>query len=179
MGFVIEDGKGSGNKAQVNAENQLVVAAIIAREIEHESQENGVAYNWSSDLVNIDANDTVLLVKNTSDAALHIECVKIANGSTASEFTVHLPTTEVTVTGVTVTGTNLNTSSSNVANATSASDETNNSQGNVLETIFLAVDSNNSFETPGLILGKNKSVAVDVVEATTEVAVSIIGHYVD
>lgn len=176
---IIDDGKGTGNKAQVNSENQLVVAAVTQKEIEHESEENGAAYNWSTDLVNIDANDTVLLVKNTSDTPLHVECVKVSNGSTASEFTVHLPTTEVTVTGVTVTGTNLNTASSNVADASAASDETNNTQGNVLLTQWLAVDKGFTFETPGLILGKNKSLAIDVVEATTEVACTIIGHYAD
>jgi len=175
----IEDGKGTGRRAQVNTENQLVTMSITQSELEHESEENGAGYNWSSDRVAIDANDTVLLVKNTSDTPLHVECVKIANGSVASEFTVHLPTTEVTVTGATVTGTNLNTASSNVADASAASDETNNTQGNVVSTLFLAVDSNRSVETPGLILGKNKSVGVDVVENSTESAVSIIGHFAD
>jgi len=177
--MLIEDGKGKGFKAGVNEEHQLLTAAVTQSELEHESEENGSGYNWSSDLINIDANDTVLLVKNTSDTPLHIECVKIANGSTASEFTVHLPTTEVTVTGTTVTGTNLNTGSSNVAEATGASDETNNSQGNVIGTVWLGVDASKDVETPGLILGKNKSVAVDVVEATTEVAATIIGHFAD
>jgi len=175
----IEDGKGRGFKAAVNSEQQLTVAAVTQGELEHESEENGQGYNWSTDLVNIDANDTVLLVKNTSDTPLHVECIKIANGSTASEFTVHLPTTEVTVTGTTVTGTNLNTAKTNVAEASVASDETNNSQGNVIGTVWLAVDASKDIETPGLILGKNKSVAVDVVEATTEVAATIIGHYAD
>jgi len=175
----IEDGKGTGNRAQVNKENQLVVKATIQSELEHESEESGSAYNWSSDLVNIDANDTVLLVKNTSDTALHIESIQVANGSTASEFTIHLPTTEVTVTGTTVTGTNLNTASSNVADVSAASDETNNTQGNVIKTIWLAVDRHYEGRLDGLILGKNKSLAVDVVEATTEVAATIVGHFED
>ena len=180
MGLTIKDGKGKGFEAEVNKENQLAVRATIVPEIEHESEENGTAYNWSSDLVNIDANDTVLLVKNTSDTHLHIDSVAVSNGSTASEFTIHLPTTEVTPSGGTlVTGTNLNTSSSNVADAVSRSDEENNTQGNVIRTVWLAVDSSERALTPGLILGKNKSVAVDVVEATTEVAVTIIGHYED
>ncbi len=177
---MIEDGKGKGNRAAVNTEQQLAVAAVTQSELEHESEENGTAYNWSSDLVDIDANDTVLLVKNTSDTPLHIECIKIANGAIASEYTVHLPTAEVTLSGGTVvTGTNLNTASSNVADALSRSDEEGNTQGNVIATIWAAVDSNHSVETPGLILGKNKSVGVDVVVDTAESACSIIGHYAD
>lgn len=175
----LEDGKGSGSRAQVNKENQLVVSAITESSIEHESEENGNAYNWSSDLVNIASDATVLLIKNTSETPLHIECIKIGNGSTASEYTIHLPTTEVTVTGTTVTGTNMNTGSSNVADASAASNETNNSQGNVISTVFLPIDSNSTFETPGLILAKNRSVAVDVVETTTEAAATIIGHFED
>jgi len=178
--MVIVRDPGSGEGAKVNKEGQLTVNAITEKSIEHESEENGSAYNWSSDLVDVAAaNGTVLLIKNTSDTNLHIECIKVANGSTASEYTIHLPTTEVTVTGTTITGTNLNTTSANVAEATAAADETNNSQGNVLATMFLAVDSNDTFETPGLIIGKNKSVAVDVVVDTTESAVTIIGHYED
>jgi len=177
--MVLEDGAGTGTKAQVNAEKQLSVAAVTQKELEHESEENGTAFNWCSDTVNLTANDTILLVKNDSDTALHIECIKINNGSVESEYTLHLPTTEVTPTGTAVTGTNINTGSSNVAEATSKSNESNNSQGNVLESVFLAVNANIGLETPGLILGKNKSVAVDVVADTSESSVTIIGHFSD
>lgn len=174
---ILEDGKGTGRKAQVNTQNQLVVKATVQSEIEHESEENGSAYNWTSDTVSVDAGDTVLLVKNTSDKHLHITSIKISNGSTASEYTIHLPTTEVTVTGTIVTGTNLNTANSNVATSSAASDETNNTQGNVLETIFLAVDRRETISTGGLILGKNKSLAIDVVATVTETSITIVGHF--
>jgi len=176
----IEDGKGTGNRAEVNKENQLVVSATVASELEHESEANGSAYNWSSDIVSIDNADTVLLVKNTSDTPLHIEYVEVANGTTPSEYTLHLPTSEVTLSGGSVvTGTNLNTGSSNVADALSRSDEEGNTQGNVIGTAWLAADSNHKWLTPGLILGKNKSVGVDLVLASTETAVTIVGHYED
>ena len=176
----IEDGKGSGNRAAVNKENQLVVLAITEPILEHESQDNGAAYNWSSDIVSIDAADTVLLVKNTSDKRLHIDSIEIANGATASEYTVHLPTSEVTLSGGSVvTGTNLNTGSSNVADALSRSDEEGNTQGNVIGTVWLAIDRNYKFLTTGLILGKNKSVGIDVIATTAETAATIIGHYED
>lgn len=175
----IEDGKGTGKRAEVNDENQLVVAAVTESAIEHES-EDGQSYNWSSDLVDVAAvNATVLLVKNLSDTALHIESIAVANGALESEYTVHLPTAEVTPTGTAITGTNLNTASSNVADALAKADETNNTQGNVIGTLFLAVNSNDTLPTPGLILGKNKSVGVDVVADTAESAVTITGHYAD
>ena len=176
----IEDGKGTGNRAQVNKENQLAVSAVVVTELEDESEENGQAYNWSSDIISINGGDTVLLVKNTSDTDLHIEYVEVANGATASEYTLHLPTAEVTLSGGSVvTGTNLNTGSSNVADALSRSDEEGNAQGNVIGTVWLAIDRNHKWPTPGLILGKNKSIGVDVVVTTAETAATIVGHYED
>ena len=174
----IEDGKGTGNRAEVNAENQLIIKAISESELEYESEVNGLAYSWASDIVDVAAgNDTVLLVKNLSDKPLHILSIFIANGSTASEYTIHLPTTEVTPTGTAIVGTNLNTASSNVADALAKSLETDNTQGNVIGTVWLAVDKNIRIPTEGVILGKNKSVGVDVVADTSESAVTIIGHY--
>lgn len=178
---IIDDGKGTGRKAEVNDENQLVVKSTVQSELEHESEENGAAYNWGSDAINIDANDTVLLVKNTSDNHLHIERIEIS-GDATSEYTIHLPTVEVTVTagsgGGVVTGTNLNTASSNVADASAASDETNNAQGNILNSVHLLANTTISMSVSGLILGKNKSVGIDRVSSGTA-SVSIVGHFED
>ncbi len=174
----IEDGKGTGNRAAVNSENQLIIKAISESELEYESEINGLAYSWASDLVDVAAGaDTVLLVKNLSDKPLHILSVLIANGALASEYTIHLPTTEVTPTGTAIVGTNLNTASSNVADALAKSLETNNTQGSVIGTVWLAVDRNIRIPMEGVILGKNKSIGVDVVADTAESAVTIIGHY--
>jgi len=178
MGQQILDGEGSGRRAGVDKGFRLKTKAITEPEIE-EASEEGQAYLWATDLINIDSDDTVLLVKNTSDTNLHIEAVLISNGSTASEFTIHVITAvDATVTGVTVTGFNLNTGSANVADASAASDETGYSaQGTVVTTLFLLAETNQTILTPGLILAKNKAIAVDVVDTTTEVACTIVGHY--
>lgn len=175
----ITDGKGSGSRAEVNTENQLVVSAVVATELEHESEENGQSYVWATDAVNPGTGGaTVLLLKNTSDTPLHIASVTIS-GSTTSEYTIHVPTTEVTVTGNTVTGVNLNTASSNVAEASAADSETNNNQGNVLHSVFILASTAITINLDGLILGKNISLAVDAVADTTLSSVSITGHYAD
>lgn len=178
MGTQIEDGKGTGNRAEVNKENQLIIKAISESELEYESEVNGLAYVWASDIVDVaGAGGTVLLIKNLSDSPLHILSVLIANGAAASEYTIHLPTTEVTPTGAALVGTNLNTASSNVADALAKIKETDNTQGNVIGTVWLAIDRNIMIPLAGTILGKNKSIAVDVVVDTTESAVTIVGHY--
>jgi len=164
----------------VNSEGQALTRSVVQSDIEHSSEGDSAAYNWSTDLVDAAAaNATILLLKNTSDTPLHIESVRISSGTTASEYTIHLPTTEVTLTGgVVVTGTNLNTAGvANVADASAQSNETNNVQGSVIGTAFLAVDREAFFATDGLILGKNRSIGIDVVADADESAVTIRGHY--
>lgn len=179
MPFQVGDGTGKGYAAKVNADNKLETIAITHPFLQHESEVFGNAYVWSSGTIDIDAGDTVLLVKNTASGLLHIDRIVINNGSLASEYVIHIPTTTVTTpTGTTVTGTNLNTDSGNVAEATAISDETTNTQGNVVENVFLPVDSRQSVDVRGLFLARNSSVAVDVVENTTESSVSIFGHYI-
>lgn len=169
---------GSPNEAKVDDTGKLLNFSTVEDEFESVSEQKGLAYNWTSKLVDVAANGTVLLVKNTSKTHdLHIESITIDNGSTASEFQVQLPTTEVTPTGTTVTGTNLNTASSNVAEADAKSIETDNTQGNIIFNPFLAVDRSRTINTRGLIIGTNKSVAIDQVENTSEVSATIRGYY--
>lgn len=176
------DPSGSGiNEQKVNAEGQALVQSTTQSEIEHESEENGLAFNWNSKKLDLAVGETILLIKNTSDKTLHIDLIKISNGATATEYTIHLPTTDVTVAGTTVTGTNLNTSKSEVADATAASNETGNAIGtsNELFSVFTIVNSVTPFLTPGLILGKNKSIAVDAITEPGTAAVAITGHFAD
>lgn len=175
---LITDGS-SSRTASVNANNELLVHAITNPFLQQESEENGNAYVWSSGAVDVDATDTILLVKNTSSGALHIDRVLIANGSVASRYDVHIPTTAVTTpTGTANTGINLNTASANTADAISKVDETTNSQGSILAQVYLAADSNVTIDLRGTFLGKNSSIAIDVLLDTSESAVSIYGHYI-
>lgn len=174
------DPDGAGvNEQKVNKEGQALTFSITQSELEHESEENGAGFNWSTNSLDLAVGETLLLLKNTSDTALHIECVKIANGASATQFRIHLPTTDVTVTGVTITGTNINTTKSEVADASAASNETNNALGNTLRTVFLPINGLHSEETPGLLLGKNKSIAIDCITEPGTAAATIIGHYAE
>lgn len=171
------DPTGAGvNEQKINSKGEALAAAVTESLFER-SAEDGKSFNWSSGVINIDAGDTVLLLKNTSDEPLHVESITVWNGSVASQYVVHIPTTEVTPTGTTVTGTNLNTGNSAVADASARSDETNNSQGDIIFTPMLAVDRDKTINTVGLILAKNKSVGIDVVEDTSESGVTIRAHY--
>lgn len=179
MAFVIKDGA-SGKTAKVNDQNQLLTRSIVESELEDASEE-GQAYSWVSGNLDIDAADTMLLVKNKSDTELHITAITCAAGNVATRYVLHLPTTDVTVAvgagGAVVVGRNLNTGSANVADASAASDEEGNSQGNVIDDISLLPTTTLVVNVEGVILAKNKSVAVDQVSESTAGSVTIKGHY--
>ena len=165
------------NEQGVNSSGQALTFSVGITEFEDASK-SAKAFNWSSGIIDIDAGDTVLLVKNTSSEPLKIESVTIWNGSIASEYRVHLPTTEVeTPTGTAVVGTNLKVGDSAAADAIAKSDETTNTEGSVVFTPMMGVDSNLTINTVGLHLSQNKSVAINVIEDTSESGVSIRGHY--
>ncbi len=179
MGFMIEDGKGTRGTAGVNEDQQLTVASVNQTEFEFVSKEKELAFSWSSGTYDAAANDTILLIKNTSRTNnLHIDGIWLST-DTETRVVVHVPTTEVTVTGTTITGVNLNTGSANVAEASAARDETNNSQGNIIWSGEIQATGEPYFIdfAGALILGTNSSIGVDYVADVAACDVTITGHY--
>ena len=166
---------------KVNDEGEGLVFAVAEQEIEHISERQGLAFSWSSDLFSASANDTVLLVQNTSKTHdLHIEFISLSNGTTASEWTIHVISSATTPTGdgATITGFCLNTGKSEVAEAVAIVDETaNSSEGTVVGTRYLVTDTNIDVDTHGLILTTNAAVAIDVVTGSTAMSATVTGFY--
>jgi hypothetical protein len=173
---MLEDGQGSGQRQGVDSEFRAKTAATTKTALEYWSGK-GQAYSWNSLDLDIDATDTLLLVKNDSSSSLYIDYMIIEAGNAATRYQVHIPAAEVTVTGTTVTGFNLNTGSSNVATATAASDETNNTQGTIIYDVSLLATTTIIVPTPGLILSEDKSVGIDQVTESTAGNAIIYGHY--
>jgi len=179
MGLIIEDGKGSGIKAGVSLDGQLLVRAVVDSLIDHNSQEHGLAFSWASGLVNAGAAGTILLVKNTGNKDLHITEVWLST-EIDTRVAIHLVTANVTVAGdATITGVNLNTGSSNVAEALAMTNETGNSQGGVIWNGEIMAAAN-SLKVPmynAAILSKNKSIGVDYITDTAVAEVTIFGNF--
>ena len=174
--------KGAGiNEQKVNSEGEALTFAVAEQEIEHVSEESGLSFNWSSDIVaSVAAAGTILLVQNTSKTHdLHIEHIGIANGVTASEVTIHVITGATTPSGTTsITGFNLNTGSSNVAEAVAVTRDTANAtQGTVIATEWMQADTDLDVDVRGLILTTDAAVGVDHVVGSSETAISIVGFY--
>jgi hypothetical protein len=69
--FVVKGVSQSGTETQIKAtqDGELEVRAIVETELEHASA-SGRAYAWRSTNSDIDAGDTRLFIKNTSDKFL-------------------------------------------------------------------------------------------------------------
>jgi hypothetical protein len=181
MGFKIEDGKGSGRVAEVTESNKLQTVTVSHTELFEHSVFNRDAYSWSSGTYNYDANDTILLVENTSSTQmLHIHSVHIS-GDTDTRVIIHRPTSDVTVAGTTVTGVNLNGASGKVADANAARDETGNTQGDVLWSGEIIANGNPTIlEFHGaIVLDRNQSIGVDFVTDGSACDVVIMGFFVN
>jgi len=152
----------------------------------HSSLVDGQAYSWVNATYNADANDTILLVKNTSTTQnLHIDQIW-CHSDVTTVIRVHVPrdasSAVVTPAGTAVTGVCLNVAKGNTASATAMADETDNDITDAATKIIWAgsIPSDNS--TPvlinsGLVISSLECIAVDYVEDVAEAYVTIIGHY--
>jgi hypothetical protein len=169
-------GGDNGNVAAVNKFNELHTRATTQDDFSF-AADKGEAYRWSSVTYDAAANDTILLVKNTSTTKLHMTSLTLTT-DVDTIAKIHFPTTNVTVAGTTVTGVNTNTSSSNVAEASAATDETGNTIGDIFwaHEIY-AANGPTYIPLPGTVLAKNKSIAVDFVSDCGVVGATFEGHY--
>ncbi len=176
MPDTIKDGN-SGNIAGVDIENRLKVYSTMESEISHESESNKRAYSWSHSY-NSSANDTVLLIKNTSSSLNLIIDKIIISSDTTTQFVVHFPE-RTTLSGTTVTGVNLNRATNITADAVAYGDETGNSQGDIMAQGIVLNNTPAIVPVDGsIVLGVNNEIAVDFVTATTALGmVSIRGYY--
>lgn len=74
----IQDGKGSGNKAQVDSANRVRTHAITEPEQLHATEE-GDGYNINTGLISITGNATLLYLKNNGTKDIVINAVAIGS----------------------------------------------------------------------------------------------------
>jgi len=176
MGFSIADGTGGGTQATVTHDNRLETTARTSPRIAYISKDDGLSFTWSH-AYDYDANDTILLVSNSSTTKnLSIHTIAVGT-DTATRFTVHSPAYP-TLAGTLVTGTNPNRTSGAVADAEAYGDETGNTQGDIIFNGML-IGTGTAIIAPegSIILGYHDCIAVDFVTAGTMGTVTITGYY--
>jgi hypothetical protein len=63
--MIIEDGRGSGRKAEVDSHNHLKTHSVSELAIAEASEQDGDAYAWTAS-ADIDATDSILWLRNDS-----------------------------------------------------------------------------------------------------------------
>ena len=177
--MLIEDGKGRAFKAEVNAEQQLVVRAITEEEIEHASATLGSAYSWDSTELDINTGDTMLFVKNTGDVPLVLDRALINGSNVICTWTLLIGSATTTPAGgAGVVGVNLNeTFSSQLADAVARSDETAVADGSIIARVKTPVTNTIEINLHGIILGKGHYIQFNQITESTSGSVVLFGHF--
>ena len=176
--MILEDGKGSGKKAQVNSQNELQTFSIVETEFLSVNINAEKAFVWDYPSYDYDAGDTVMWLRNDSDLNLHIHHI-VVYSDTATVVQLHKPD-NVTATGTPITACNLNFTSGIAEEATAYQDETVGSLGSVIQTEYVAANGVLTLlkeEGYELVLGRNDIIAVDLVTAGTATFGHIVGYY--
>lgn len=142
---------------------------------------NGLAYSWASEVTDIDATDTILLVRNTSSSySLCIEKVVIEAANAATEVEIHCPSdTTTALAGTAVTGVSLNRAYDKTCEALAKADETALSQGAIVDRTYVYANTIKEIDYSGVIeLDTNKSIGIDVKAETTAVMAVIWGFFI-
>ena len=144
---MIRDGKGSGTLVEVNAENQLVTAAITASVEHHVNHAHGKAYNMVFDVTPTGAGDCFLYIKNTDSLDLIIEGIWIRVAS-AEQITMYLAQTGTPSGGADTPPSNLNAGSANLALGTyeTGADITGLSGGRIVNKGWVANTTSAHFQ---------------------------------
>jgi hypothetical protein len=174
----LEDGKGTGRKAEINLSNQLSTFSIVETEFLSVNANDEKAFVWDYPAYNYDAADTVMWLRNDSDLNLHIHHIFLYS-NTATVVQLHIPD-NVTPAGNAITGSNINITSGITAEATAYQDETVGSQGTVLQTEYIPANGTLSIlkeEGYEIILGKNDVIAIDLVTVGSSTFGHIVGYY--
>lgn len=90
MGFEIEDGKGTGRKAEVDQDFRLRTFAVTHTGDQHVNVVGGKV--WSVNVENLSptaADDYILYIKNTGDVPLHISDIRLSAETAATQIKVH------------------------------------------------------------------------------------------
>lgn len=173
----ISDGKGKNGDAEVNAEQELVVRAIIETELEHASI-HGTAYSWDSLELNIDTGDTMLFVKNLSSTPLILDRIMFNGSNVICTWTILTGQATTTPIGSAVEGVNQNTGfAGDLADVTSLSDETAVADGKIIGRVKTAVSSHHIHGMNGVILRRNHYVQINQITESTSGSVILIGHF--
>jgi len=158
---------------KVNADGRALVDGILPIEAVSEA---GYAFVFDTGLIALSANDTAILIKNTTtERNLYIQEIEFFM-DTSPNIVIHCPVV-ATPTGTAITPVNLNRGSGVSAPATAVSKETSNTQANIVGRCKMDIGVKSFYGM--LILANGNSVAVDVESTVMEARIIVRGYFKD
>ncbi len=179
MAEIIEDGLGSGIKAEVNKLHQLVVRSIMELDINHVAEKFGESYFTQAIDAGPVAGEYTLYFKNTAETDFIINAIDgyVTNADVVWKLTEATGTT----TGTAIVPVNFNLGSGNSADATcrgGAAGVGSITPGTVLRTIYGGAAFNRFRIEAHIIVPKNFAVAFEYDAGTGgAVAIGFSGFY--
>ena len=176
--FVVKGVSQSGTETQIKAtqDGELEVRAIIETELEHASS-NGRAYAWRSANTDIDAGDTRLFIKNTSDKFLILSYAIFEPANVVCSYDIGIGAETTTPTGTAITGEVLN--GTMIANESYLAYDDETAVADAAPICSYTISTTASFraDLDGFILGKNQYVQINQETESTSGRVTVFGHF--
>ena len=167
----------SGNRIEVTKEGRSLVDA--KSELLQASL-RGDAFSWCGERKAATAADTVWMIRNDHPSKnLHLYSMRLRQDSSTVEGELHRVTAAYTAAGTAVVGVNLNGASNMVAQATAFTDETGNTQGDVVYRQFVST-SEILLELEGaFIAAPDQSLGYDLTVGGDRCDWAVIGYFKD
>jgi hypothetical protein len=182
MYFAVKGINKNGNETQIVAtkDGELEVRAIVETELEHASA-FGRAYAWRSSNSDIDAGDTRILIKNTSDKFLIFSYAIFEPSNVVCSYDIGIGQETTTLAGTAVTATNLNGTVTVQEAYEAYDDETAIADATPIVSYTipsLTVGGKTvRAELDGFILGKNQYLQINQETESTSGRVTVFGHF--
>jgi hypothetical protein len=176
--FVVKGVSNNGTETQIKAtqDGELEVRSIVETELEHASA-NGRAYAWRSANTDIDAGDTRLFIKNTSDKFLILSYAVFEPANVVCSYDIGIGAETTTPTGTLITGTVIN--GTVIANESNIAYDDETAVADATPIVSYTVNTTESLraELDGFILGKNQYIQINQETESTSGRVTVFGHF--
>lgn len=168
----------NGNETQINStmDGELEVRAIVESELEHASSK-GDAYAWRSANTDIDAGDTRLFIKNTSDKYLILSYAIFTPANVVCTYDIGIGSDTTTATGTAVTATNLNGTITVTESYEAYDDETAVADATPIVSVTVSTTESYRLDLDGYIIGKNQYLQINQETESTSGRVTVFGHF--
>lgn len=184
--MIIEDGAGTGYKAQVDAENRISTNATTNTELHYASLEKGLAYDFSTggfiSITSVDTETGVFYLKNSSTSLnLVINSIRTCANAVQKVQIYKNPTGGTLITNETTgTSTNLNFNSSNTASVIvyKGAEGSTISGGSLMTNHINGVGHSTAVFENALIIGPGSSIGITFELATAgDCCVRVVSYY--